>query len=274
MAKEKAIQRVERFKENGSMTLDLSGLQLTDDDLAEILQNGEILPAKVQYLFLHNNQLKLTPISKWTNLESLSLANNEIKKIPDEILELKKLKYLFIDEIQLKNSVETILKRTDLEISILEGETYISLSRESLSILNESKKIEKVRLEFEESRKLLNEANKYLDKITRWLTRAIEFYLLFLPLCLIASRLQLVVNNWDIIEPFAQVISLMFLTIATALGKKVGKVFHEAIKGLSKGYVFAVTNRFSKEYKEFNSEYEEIKSNLEDSNNRLLNRSA
>lgn len=274
MANEEARLKVEELKENGAKALDLSGLQLTDEDLADIFQNYEIILIDVEYLFLHNNQLKSTPISKLKNLESLSLTNNEIREIPAEILELGKLKYLFIDEIQLKNSVKTILKRTDLEISILKGETYTSLNIEYLSILNESKQIEKVRQEFEESRKLFDTANKYIEKAIRWLIRSAEFLLLFLPLCLIAANLDWVEKNWNSIEPFAQVISLMFLTIATALGKKVGRLFHEAIKELSKKCVYGFANKLSKDYKEFKFEYEILKTKLEDVNNRLLNHSS
>lgn len=138
MSIEEARRRIESSKETDLKFLDLAGLKLTDEDLTGIFRDNEDFVSTLQYLYLHDNQINNVPFSELRNLDTLSVSNNELKLIPSEISHLEKLKYLFIDEIQFKNSVETILKqRSSLKVYLLDGKDYIAVPFKIFSIFDE-----------------------------------------------------------------------------------------------------------------------------------------
>lgn len=73
--------------------IDLSNRRITDEELAEMVDSGEI-PANVKILNLDKNEISdISPLSGLTNLEELNLSNNSINDLTplNGLLNLKKL---------------------------------------------------------------------------------------------------------------------------------------------------------------------------------------
>jgi hypothetical protein len=271
MAIEQARQRIKELEETGATTLDLSWLQLSDDDLSEVFRNKEQVISRLTHLYLHYNKLKWLPLSEMESLEALCLSNNPLNKIPNRISELKYLRYLFIDEIQLKNSVETIFKLKNLEITIWDGRKDIPISSEILSkiesaqnLINfESNEIRKLGLEIaelEESIKLKAEVDKYLDNVSLKVTRFLEGSFLISVIYLISANSDWVKENWQLLEPEVQVFSAYMAALLAlftiVLKRTIWNYIDELVKESVKTFILLLAEFKKKDYKKLESDLE------------------
>lgn len=268
MAIEVARQRIKKLIESGSVSLSLNALQLTDRDLDEIFKNNEILFVNLHYLYLHNNRLRSIPFSKLKSLRAISLCNNRLDKIPDEILDLKELQYLFIDEIQLINSVETISKLEHLKITVWNGtkdvRSYSAFLEKAQKLFNFNsnriKRLEQEITELEESIKLQAEVDKYLDNLSLKLARFLEVAFLILVIYLISANSDWVRENWQLLEPEVQVFSAYMAAILAVftivLNRTIWNWIDELVKEIVKKIIFLLSGFEIEKYKEVKSELE------------------
>lgn len=255
MSLQEARRRIRNLRDNGLTVLDLAELGLTDAELAEAFRNNEIVALKLQYLYLHNNQLKWVPFSKLKSLESLCLSNNKLDQITNGISELKKLKYLFVDQNQLVNSVETILKLKNLEISFWNGEKYISIS-------GEVKKIQQKTTELEANIKVKNEADKALKKRALYLKRVLAVFVLFLPVTFCLIFFNWVTDRWTKIEPLLVVFSLSLLILSVALGRNFKDWLNESANELLERFLRFTSIYASKKHRNIRSEHKKLSGEL------------
>ena len=112
-------------------SLELSGDNLTDDDIKEI---GKLV--NLESLYLSNNQIgDISPLSRLTNLETLSLSNNQISDI-SSLSGLTNLKSLYLDNNQISN-IEALSQLTNLEVLFLNNNQINDVSAlEKLDIKN------------------------------------------------------------------------------------------------------------------------------------------
>ncbi|MDW8286783.1 MAG: COR domain-containing protein, partial [Flammeovirgaceae bacterium] len=135
---EKAIETIQRAKENGYTVLKLTGFQLgkLPKELFELEQlesldisynNLKEIPKEIaqlrnlKHLDISGNGLENLPqeISELVNLEDLYMYDNNFRTLPDVILSLKNLKYLKAQQCQIESLPENIHWLTNLECLVL-----------------------------------------------------------------------------------------------------------------------------------------------------------
>ncbi len=107
---------IEKAKQSGQTTLNLSSKQITEipEEIGQL--------TNLTSLDLHNNQLTALPesIAQLTNLTSLDLKSNQLTTLPASIAQLTKLTFLDLYGIQLKmlpESIGQLTKLTELNLS-------------------------------------------------------------------------------------------------------------------------------------------------------------
>jgi internalin A len=106
-----AIKRIQEALSTGAVTLNLSGLELTEvpEAIAQL--------TNLQTLDLRNNQLTSVPeaIAQLTSLTTLNLHNNQLASLPDIITNLISLKELVVKNNQLTSLQDSIEKLINLQ---------------------------------------------------------------------------------------------------------------------------------------------------------------
>ncbi len=125
-SKDKELESTD-FLEEIDEGIDLSGLDLTSEDLKELIP--ELASLKIKDLNLTNNSLKTLPpeISQLTNLYGLVLEENKITELPNEIEHLENLMRLDLDS--------NLLISFPLQITNLENLYELKLGANALSSL-------------------------------------------------------------------------------------------------------------------------------------------
>jgi Leucine-rich repeat (LRR) protein len=107
----------EVFHGTNSIYVTAHGLDLTNDCLTELVENGTI-PRDTMHLNLNHNQISdLTPLRRLTNLEVLSLSSNQVIDL-SPLRGLTSLTHLSIDRNRI-NSIAPLTSLTNLELLIL-----------------------------------------------------------------------------------------------------------------------------------------------------------
>ncbi len=271
MLNQKALQKIEDSEKKGSV-MKLGDSNLTGEIFSGLFQNWETVAPKVQELYLQNNKIEKILVSQFKNLEILSLYNNPIDEIPTEILKLKKLKKLYIDENQLKNSLKTLLKLRNIEeISIWYEEGYCTITFQILSILAKPNLRKKIRWEILRLEKILEkkkEAKKYIDNLARIFFRLSIFIVLLLIIWFFLNKATFITQNWNEIEAFTFIVSLtlaLSLTLLTLmLGVSFDKWVNNGVMEIFEKLTCFIVRFDYKEYIERQSELERNKAELDE----------
>ncbi|MEH1967239.1 leucine-rich repeat domain-containing protein [Nostoc sp.] len=144
-----AEQRIEKARQEGTIELDLSNIELTEIPEAitsltqlQVLNLGNNLLTELpeaitsltqlQSLFLYSNQLNILPevITYLTHLRTLSLSNNQLTHLPEAIALLTQLQKLNLCDNKLTELPEVIASLTQLQ--------NLDLSRNKLTKLPEA----------------------------------------------------------------------------------------------------------------------------------------
>lgn len=278
MIVQESLQSIEYNKNQNSIKIKLEDVALANEDLAKLFQKLEIAPQSIKHLYLHDNKLEEISIQQFKNLETLSLKNNPLDEIPPDILQLKKLKYLFIDEIQLKNSLETILKLRNLEeVNIWDGKKYFTIPFKLLSVLGESNQTKKIRWNIDRLQKILrrkDEAKKYLDTLARRIFTLLVIIISFLVIWIAFINIISLAKNWDAIEPYKEIISfcliVLFGIFARALGKTIMAWLDDNFLEMFQKIIYLIVGFKYKEYRKFEEDLEKCYVELDENSDQLI----
>jgi Leucine-rich repeat (LRR) protein len=113
---QRTIDQMEKFKSIKTLVI-TGGKYGRPVNLEDLLRRAANYPLEALYIINFRDFVTAVPvrINKFSNLSTLSLTNNNIKKLPGELSTLKNLKTLYID----MNPVETILNLI-IDFSLLE----------------------------------------------------------------------------------------------------------------------------------------------------------